>query len=118
MAQQASANGGGNDHAARQAELASKLFSRNGDRLRSIVNSGIFSEHLHLLWGNPRRAGKALEKWRVQLTERYVDSEKDTEAVCNTNFVGMHASLIGVINTIVELMILPPLEAHASTKGK
>ena len=94
------------DDQARLEELravASKLFNNPAARQRTICDEDAFTSDIDCLQGDILRAGQALERWRQQLVECYIKSEKDSEAVRNTDFVGLHDSFIATMAIIEDL---------------
>ena len=94
------------DRITKQDLLAYKLFNKHIERWDTMRAEGTFASKLHCLQGNFRRAGDSLEQWRTKLVDCYVNSEKDTEAVLNTDFAGLHDSFIETMGTIIELIKL------------
>ena len=92
------------DRVAKQHALAYKLFDTNNGRKDTMLTAGTFASELRCLQGAPRRAGEALEKWRVQLVERYIKSEKDRDALLHVDFAGLHDSFIETMDTIIDLV--------------
>lgn len=97
--------------------LTTKLFDQYADRRKAICETGEFASKLRSLPGTVRRAGEALEQWRLQLVDCYITSEKDTEAVRNPDFAGLHDSFTATMNTIVELISSPQAQPQVSCDG-
>lgn len=102
---------------AEQHALAARLFDQYADRRKAIRESGEFASSLRSLPGTVRRAGEALEQWRLQLVACYINSERDTEAVLNTDFVGLHDSFIATMNAIVQLINSPQPQPEPCSLG-
>ena len=95
-----------------------KLFNDFHERRATICDSDVFASHLRHLRGNARRAGQALEDWRLRLAAAYIKSEKDSQAVMNPDFAELHESFISTMNTIVDLTTAPEPERTRSLGSK
>ena len=92
------------DRVAKRDALAYSLFNTDGARWDTILTAGTFASKLRRLRGDLRCAGEALEKWRLQLVEHYIKSEKDSDALLHVDFAGLHDSFIETMDTILNLV--------------